>query len=86
MLPLIADNEEINAWLEKNPLVLGSGATLLGLVLVGLGVSALLTGRAPTKRGPDLEGNNAKAMGFVWLGFGSLCVLFGLFKIVSGLM
>jgi hypothetical protein len=78
------NNEAINKWLAENPMILGGAALVLGLILVGLGVRALVSGQAPTKRGPDLEGDNAKAMAFVWLGFGALCVLFGLYKVVSG--
>jgi hypothetical protein len=79
------DNERINQWLAQHPGVLGAGALVLGLVLLALGASALLTGRAKAKRGPDLTGANARMMGIVWLVFGSLCSLFGLYKIVSGL-
>jgi hypothetical protein len=82
---VIADNEGINKWLAENPLILGGAALVLGLILVGIGVLALVTGKAPVKKGPDLEGGQAKAMGYVWLGFGALCLLFGLFKIVTGL-
>jgi hypothetical protein len=81
-----ARNEEANQWLAENPLVLGGGAVVLGLILVGLGVYALITKRAPTKRGPDLEGGHAVAMAVVWLVFGGLCLLFGAFKIVTGLL
>lgn len=83
---LWARNEAANNWLAQNPLILGGGAVIFALIFLGLGISALVTGRAPTKRGPDLEGGKAKAMGFVWLGFGTLCLLFGLYKIVSGLL
>jgi hypothetical protein len=83
---LFAKYEAENNWLTNHPVILGCGAVVLGLILVGLGVRSLLTGQSPTKRGPDLEGGNAKAMGFVWLGFGALCLLFGCFKIVSGLL
>ncbi|HEY7311634.1 MAG TPA: hypothetical protein VH643_19880 [Gemmataceae bacterium] len=85
-MDLFARNEAANNWLADHPAVLGAGAVVLGLILVGLGVWSLVTGQAPTKRGPDLEGGNAKAMAFVWLGFGALCLLFGFFKIVSGLI
>jgi hypothetical protein len=83
---LFARYEEANNWLADHPLILGAGAVVLGLILVSLGVWSLIRGQAPTKRGPDLEGGNAKAMGFVWLGFGAICLLFGFFKIVSGLL
>ena len=82
---LFAANEEVNNWLAENPLILGAGALLLGLVLIGFGVYSLITGRAATKRGPDLTGGNAKAMAVIWIVFGVLCLLFGAFKIVSGL-
>jgi uncharacterized membrane protein len=81
-----ARNEAINNWLADNPVILGSAALVLGLILVVLGVRALVTGRATAKRGPDLQGANAKAMGIVWAAAGSLCLLFGLYKIVSGLL
>jgi hypothetical protein len=85
-MSLLARDEAANDWLADHPVALGAGAVVLGLVLVGLGVAALLSGRAPTKRGPDLEGGNARVMAFVWLGFGALCLLFGAFKIVAGLL
>jgi hypothetical protein len=85
-MSLFARNEEINRWHADNPVLLGAGALVLGLILLGIGIAALVTGRAPTKRGPDLEGGNAKAMGVVWVVFGSICLLFGLYKIVSGLI
>ena len=61
MMHFFAKNEEANAWLAEHPLVVGLVAIALGLALVGYGVYALVTGRAPTKRGRDLEGNNGKA-------------------------
>lgn len=80
-MPLLADrNDDINKWLAANPVVLGAGAILIGLILVGLGVSVFVTGKAVTKKGPDLEGGQAKAMGYVWLTFGVLAIGFGLFK------
>ena len=85
MIPF-ARNEEINQWLSDNPLILGGGAVVLSLPFFALGVFALVTGTAPAKRGRDLKGSNAKVMAFVWLGFGALVLLFGLFKIVTGLM
>jgi len=73
-----------NKWLADNPRVLGAGALVLGLILVGLGVSALLTGQARTKYGGQVEGGQAKVLAIAWLGFGIVCVAFGLFKIVGG--
>jgi len=79
-------NEAINKWLSENPLVLGSGALVLGGILAGLGINALRSGEAVTKRGKKLKGTEAQMMGYVWLGFGVLAILFGLFKFVSGLL
>lgn len=83
---LFARNEEVNNWLADHPVILGAGALVLGLILLALGVRALVTGRATAKRGLDLEGGNAKAMGIVWAAMGALCLLFGIYKIVSGLI
>jgi hypothetical protein len=80
-MTLLADvNDDINKWLAANPLVLAAGAAAIGLVLVGLGVSALVTGKAVVKKGPDLEGGQATAMGLVWLVFGVLALGFAAFK------
>jgi hypothetical protein len=83
--PLIARNEGINKWLSENPLVRGGGALVFAIIFVAMGISALVTGRAPAKRGPELKGGSAKLMGFVWLAFGCVCLALGLYKIVQGL-
>jgi uncharacterized membrane protein len=74
------DNREINKWLEENPLVLGGGAILIGVVLLLIGINAIKTQQATTKRGGQLEGGQAVAMGWIWTAFGGLCLLFGLYK------
>jgi hypothetical protein len=78
-------NEAINKWLDENPLVLGGGAIVIGLVLLSLGIKAFRTGTATTKRGAELTGGQAKAMAMLWTGFGGLCLLFGLYKLAIGL-
>lgn len=83
---VFARNEEINRWLAEHPVILGLLALVLAIVLLAIGIVSLLTGRAPTKRGPDLEGGQAKAMAIVWLVAGGACLLFALFKIVTGLL
>lgn len=76
------DNKEINKWLEENPLVLSGGAIVIGVVLLLIGINAIKTQQATTKRGGQLEGGQAVAMGWIWTGFGSLCLLFGLYKCI----
>lgn len=83
---LFARNEAINQWLDQNPLVLGGGAILIALVLIGIGVSALVTGQTRDKWGRKMKGTNAQVLGAVWLGFGGLALLFGLFKIGTALI
>jgi hypothetical protein len=84
-MPLFADvNDDINKWLAGKPLVVAGGAAVIGLILVGLGVSVFVTGKAVTKKGPDLEGGQAKAMGVEWLFFGVLALGFAVYKAVAG--
>jgi hypothetical protein len=84
MLLLADTKDDINRWLDQNPMVLGGGALLLGLVLVGVGAKALLTGEAVSKRGHKLTGAQAKMLGGVQAGFGALVILFGLYKMLAG--
>jgi hypothetical protein len=83
---LLARNEEINQWLEQNPAVLGGGAILIGLLLVAFGVKALLTGRSQGKWGHQMEGPMAYVHGALLAGFGGLAILFGLYKLISGML
>ncbi len=78
-------NEEFNKWLEENPMILGGGAIVIGLVLLGLGINSFRTGTAITKRGAELTGGQAKAMAMLWTVFGGLCLLFGVYKLLRGL-
>ena len=82
---LLARNEEINQWLEEHPAVLGGGAMILGLGLLGFGVAALMTGRSTGKYGRKMEGPMAYMHGAIMAGFGGICILFGLFKIATGM-
>jgi hypothetical protein len=83
---MFARNEEINQWLADNPLVLGGGAIVLSLPLLALAIFSFVTGRAPSKWGHEHRGSSAMVMGFVWLAAGGACMMFGMFKVVSGLM
>lgn len=83
---LFARNEEINRWLSENPVILGLAALVFAIIFFAIGIVALITGRAPTKRGGELEGGQAKAMAIIWLVAGGACLMFAIFKIVTGLL
>ncbi|MCU0879026.1 MAG: hypothetical protein MUF06_14680 [Pirellulaceae bacterium] len=83
---LLARNEEINQWLNENPLVLGGGALVLGLVLLGFGLKDVLTGRAHDKWGNEMQGGMANVMGIVRLVAGVGVAGFGLFKIAQAFL
>ncbi len=68
---LFARNEEANKWLSEHPMVLGAGAVVIALILIGIGIMALVTKRARSKVGTELKGGQAQVLGFVWLGFGA---------------
>jgi len=81
---LFADvNDDINKWLAARPLVLAAGAAVFALIFFGLAASVVVTGKAVTKKGKDLEGGQAKAMGVVWLVAGVGCLGFAVFKAVA---
>jgi hypothetical protein len=83
---LLARNEEINQWLDEHPAVLGSGAIVIGGLLLAFGLKALLTGRSQGKWGYQMEGPMAYLHGALLAGFGGLAILFGLYKVAMGLM
>lgn len=83
---LLARNEEINKWLGENPAVLGGGAILIGLVLLGFGVTALLTGKSTGKYGHKMEGPMAHLHGAILAIAGAAACIFGLFKIATAVM
>jgi hypothetical protein len=83
---LLARNEELNRWLSENPAVLGGGALLLGLVLLGFGIKDLMTGKARGKWGEEMTGGMAAMMGIVRLVAGLGISGFGLFMLVKGLL
>jgi len=83
---LLARNEEINRWLNEHPAVLGAGALLLGLVLLGFGIKDLVTGKARGKWGEEMTGGMAAMMGIVRLVAGLGITGFGLFMLVKGIL
>lgn len=83
-MPLFADvNDDINQWLAARPLVVAAGAAVFALVFFGLAASVVVTGKAPQKKGKDLEGGQAKAMGVVWLVAGIGCLGVAIYKAVA---
>jgi len=78
---LLARNEEINAWLEEHPAVLGGMFIVLGFVLLTFGLIALRTGRARGKWGNEMEGPTAYLHGGVLTIAGAGSLGFALFKL-----
>ena len=77
-------NEGANQWLDEHPIVLGSIALVLGLVLLGFGIAGLKKGTTADKRGKELSGGSAQAMSILRLVAGVVCTGFGLYKMVAG--
>lgn len=51
---LLARNEEINKWLQENPIVLAGIFGTLGVVLIISGVSSFYSGKARDKYGNEM--------------------------------
>ena len=83
---VLARNEEINRWLSENPAILGGLFLLIGLALLGWGISDLLTGKAYGKWGTQMTGGTALAMGIVRLVAGIGCAGFGAFKLLQAVL
>ncbi len=83
---ILARNEEINRWLSENPAVLGGIALLLGLVLLGWGISDFVTGKAHGKWGTEMTGGTAKLMGIIRIVAGVGAAGFGVFKLVQAVL
>jgi hypothetical protein len=83
---LLARNEEINQWLNENPAILGGIFLVIGVVLLGFGISDLVTGKARGKWGTEMTGGMASLMGIIRLIGGLGCAGFGLFKLVQALL
>ena len=75
-------NDEINQWLEDNPLVLGGGAIVLGLVLIGSGVYELKSGVTRDKKGRVVEGQMGKSLSIVRIVIGAAVGAFGVYKLI----
>lgn len=85
LIVLLAErNEEINNWLDQNPLVLGLVFLVLGAGIGGWGVYELMKGVAYGKYGNKMSGNTAKVLSIVRIVVGAGCLLFGLYKMVLG--
>ncbi len=77
-------NEEINNWLDENPMVLGLGALVLGGGILAYGLYELQSGVSRDKRGNVVEGGTGKALTIVRLVAGGGVILFGLYKMIAG--
>lgn len=75
-------NDAANDWLARNPVVLGLGAIVLSLALIGWGVAGLLSGRAKSKWGTEFDGNKAAIISIVRLIAGIGLLIFGVYKAV----
>lgn len=82
---LLADNE-INRWLDENPLVLGGGILAIGLLLTWVGVRNLITGKARNGRGYEVRGGMAQTHGVVRLVAGVVLLSVGCFVLVKGML
>lgn len=86
MYYLLARNEEINKWLGEHPAILGAIALVLGLALLGFGISALVTGQSRGKYGREMKGSTAYVHGAILAVAGVGCVLFALYQLISALI
>jgi hypothetical protein len=84
---LLADsNDEINKWLGENPAILGGIFLVLGLVLLGFGVTAIVTGRSTGKYGHKMEGPMAHLHGAIMAIAGAGFSLFAIYKLISAVL
>jgi hypothetical protein len=83
---ILARNEELNRWLAENPAVLGGLFLVIGLLLLGFGISDVVTGKARGKWGTEFTGGTASLMGIIRLVAGLGCTGFGLFKLVQAVL
>ena len=83
--PILArrGNEELNQWLEQNPLVLGGIALGIGVLLAGWGAYELSTGTARDKYGNRVEGGMGMMLAGVRVLFGLAACGFGIYKMVA---
>lgn len=81
---MLVAQDDFNAWLEQNPLVLGLIFLALGLVIGGWGLYELLTGTAYSKRGKAMTGTSAKVLAIVRVVGGVFCLGFGAYKLLAG--
>lgn len=77
-------SNEINQWLDKNPLVLGALFFGIGALVGGWGLYELSTGVAHSKFGRRLEGSQATLYSGIRIFAGAVCMAFALYKMLIG--
>ena len=75
-------NDEINQWLEKNPLVFGAIFGGIGAVILAFGVRALVTGVATDKWGNEHDGTYGKILGGIQTAAGLMFIGIALYKVL----
>jgi hypothetical protein len=83
-IALLADNDAINEWLGKNPLVLGLIFLVIGGGVAGWGAWELSQGVAFGKWGTKVEGPMAYGLAILRIVVGLLFCAFALYKIFVG--
>jgi len=85
LLTLLADaGDDVNRWLEENPLVLGGMFVAIGLAVGGWGIYELRKGVSYDKRGREVSGGMGKTLAVIRLVVGGGCILFGLYRMIFG--
>jgi uncharacterized membrane-anchored protein len=77
-------NSPINQWLNKNPLVLGLLALIIGIVLAGSGIYELRNGISRDKNGNEIKGSLGKFTSILRIVIGTAACVFGVHRMIAG--
>jgi len=81
---LLARNEAINEWLNKNPLVLGLIFLAIGAVLLGTGIYGLQSNVTHDKYGNQISGTWGQILSVIRIIGGVGCCGFAIYKLIAG--